>query len=147
MHFDLSQINIYLALWGSIGPLVGIWIGHLLTRSWQRRQWVMDRRHQEFQELVAALDASFLAEATRSDSSMELTPEERRDKARRTSDLFQVVRTRIFVAGDMKKLDLERDWRIAVGLYRKESDGPLFEEAYSELSAKLVELATARGPR
>jgi hypothetical protein len=143
MHIDVSQVTLYLALWGAIGPLVGILVGHLLSRSSQRRQWVLDRRHEEFQELIKGFDASMLSEATHWDSSMELTPEERRDKARKTSDFFEIVRTRIFTVADIKQLDLEREWRIAVALFRQNSDGRIFERTYSTLMEKLVHVATS----
>jgi hypothetical protein len=139
----MSRLTLYLTLWGAVGPLVGIMVGHFLSRSMQHKQWLMDRRHEEFQELITALDTSMLAEATHWDSSMELTPEERRDKARRTSDFFKIVRTRIYTARDIKSLDLEREWRIAVALFRKESDGEKFESGYAALIQKLVHAATA----
>src|ERR1700692_1915682 len=67
-----------------------------------RRSWSGVSRHRRM-----------LSEATSSDSSFELTPEERRNKARKTTDFFQVVRTRIFTVSDIKQLDVEREWRVA----------------------------------
>jgi hypothetical protein len=36
MHLEMSRVTLYLALWGAIGPLVGIIAGHYLMRSNER---------------------------------------------------------------------------------------------------------------
>lgn len=137
-----ETVTLIVAGMGIGGTLGGILVGHLLSRSAQRAQWVLDRRNEEFQELIRAFDASILSEVTSNDWSMELTPAERRDKARRTSDFFQVVRTRIFTVDDIKQLNLEREWRTAVALYQKNNDQKAFESAYLSLMQKLVQSAT-----
>jgi hypothetical protein len=49
-----------LVLWGVIAPLVGILVGHYLSRSWQRKQWIQDRRKEEWRELLTILTRSFV---------------------------------------------------------------------------------------
>jgi hypothetical protein len=44
-----------LIVWGAIGPLVGIFVGHVLIRSWQQKQWMLDRRKEEWRELLTTL--------------------------------------------------------------------------------------------
>jgi hypothetical protein len=139
---DQQTVTLIVAGLGIAGTLGGIVVGHILSRSAQREQWVVDRRHEEFQELIKTLDASILSEVTSNDDSMELTPVERRDKARRTSDFFQVLRTRIFTVGDIKRLDIDREWRVAVALYYKNRDKKLLENTYLALMQKLVQAAT-----
>jgi hypothetical protein len=139
---QMQKLTIALGVWAAVGPMVGILVGHFLTRSWQQKQWLMDRRHEEFQELISALDASMTSEVGHADYSMELTPQERRDKARRTSDFFTVLRTRIFIVDDIKRLDLNRRWTKAFAQYRKENDTLLFHETYLELIQQLVDAAT-----
>jgi hypothetical protein len=138
-----ETVTLIVAGLGICGTLGGIVVGHILSRSAQREHWVLDRRHEEFQEIIRAFDASMLSEATAKDYSMELTPEERRDKARRTTDFFQVIRTRIFTVADIKRLDLDRAWRVAVALYRNSNDGKTFESTYETLMRELVLVATA----
>jgi hypothetical protein len=82
------------------------------------------------------------SEVGHADYSMELTPQERRDKARRTSDFFTVLRTRIFIVDDIKRLDLNRRWTKAFAQYRKENDTLVFQETYLELIQQLVDAAT-----
>lgn len=38
-----------------IGPLVGLYAGSYLTKSTQRKQWLLDRRREEFREVVSAM--------------------------------------------------------------------------------------------
>ena len=104
-----------------------------------------DRRHEEFQELLRALSTSMHAEVEAIYKG-ELTPEERRDKARKTADFFQIVQTRIFTFSDVKRLDLERKWLAAVNahLTSRPHDLEAFENTYQELTRRLADAATAQ---
>lgn len=52
-----STVTLIVAGIGILGTLGGIVVGHLLTRSWQRKQWLLDCRKQEFKEVVTAMSA------------------------------------------------------------------------------------------
>jgi len=47
------------AMWNAIGPLVGVVIGALLTPwvawHWQRKQWMLDNKKQEYRDLLDGL--------------------------------------------------------------------------------------------
>jgi hypothetical protein len=139
-----GTVTVVVASLGIIGTLCGIVVGHLLSRSSQREQWMRDRRHEEFQELLGTLAASMHAEVEAMYQS-ELTPEEQKDKRRKTADFFQVVQTRIFTFTDVKRLDLKREWLAAVNahLTSRPHDLGTFEKTYEELTQKLVDAATA----
>jgi hypothetical protein len=49
-------VTVFLTMWASVGPIVGILAGHYLTRSWQRRQWLADNRKDEYRKLLAGLN-------------------------------------------------------------------------------------------
>jgi hypothetical protein len=49
-------VTIFLTLWASVGPLVGILIGHHLVKSWQRRQWLADNQKEEYRRVLAGLN-------------------------------------------------------------------------------------------
>jgi hypothetical protein len=106
---------------------------------------MLDRRHQEFQELLGALAASMHAEVEAMYQS-ELTSEELKDKTRRTADFFQIVQTRIFTFTDVKRLDLKREWLAAVNahLTSRPHDLETFEKTYQTLTQRLVNAATAQ---
>jgi membrane protein YqaA with SNARE-associated domain len=48
-------LTLTFATCGAIGSLVGVVIGHLLTRSWQHKQWLLDNKKQEYRELLSNL--------------------------------------------------------------------------------------------
>lgn len=129
---------------GIVGTLCGIVVGHLLSRSSQREQWMRDRRHEEFQELLGALAASMHAEVEAMYQS-ELTPEERKERTRKTADFFQIVQTRIFTFAEVKSLDLKREWLAAVNAHQtsRPHDLETFERTYQALMQRLVSAATA----
>ena len=43
------------AVWGAIGPLVGVLVGAYATRRWQRTQWLLDGKKTEYRELLSVL--------------------------------------------------------------------------------------------
>jgi hypothetical protein len=48
--------TIILGIWGAVGPLVGIFVGHWLTKRWQREQWIADNQRDEYRKLLAGLN-------------------------------------------------------------------------------------------
>jgi hypothetical protein len=49
-------VTVFIAIWAVVWPLVGILLGHYLTRSWQRRQWIADNQKEEYRRLLVALN-------------------------------------------------------------------------------------------
>jgi len=49
-------VTVFLTVWAAVGPLLGIVVGHYLTSSWQRRQWLADNRKDEYRKLLAGLN-------------------------------------------------------------------------------------------
>ena len=143
---EQETVTVVVASLGIIGTLCGIVIGHFLSRSSQMEEWMRDRRHEEFRELLGSLAASMRAEVEAAMYQSELTPEERKDKTRRTADFFRIAQTRIFTFTDVKRLDLKREWLAAVNAHRtsRPNDLETFEKTYDTLTQKLVDAATAQ---
>lgn len=51
--------NFLVKAWSIIGPLVGLLIGAWLSRSWQRKQWVLEGKKAEYRELISTLSQSY----------------------------------------------------------------------------------------
>ncbi len=107
---EQGTVTVVVASLGIFGTLCGNFGGLFLSRSWQREQWMRDRRNEEFRELLEALTASMLAE-NEAMCKTELTAKEREDRRSKTADFFQVVDTRIFTFADVKRLDLKCKWQ------------------------------------
>jgi hypothetical protein len=49
----------FITLWTTLGPLIGVAIGALLTpfctSRWQRKQWLLDGKKAEYRELLSVL--------------------------------------------------------------------------------------------
>jgi hypothetical protein len=56
---DQQTVTLIVAGLGIGGTLGGIVVGHVLTRSWQEEQWLLNNRKEEFRELMTALARSF----------------------------------------------------------------------------------------
>jgi len=63
MHLILSIAkstwSLIVAAWPAVGPLVGVVIGALLSRSWQQTQWLLEGKKTEYRELLNTLSQSY----------------------------------------------------------------------------------------
>jgi hypothetical protein len=44
---------------GIFGTLAGVVSGHFLSRSWQREQWLLDKRREEYRELINLIAGAY----------------------------------------------------------------------------------------
>jgi hypothetical protein len=106
-------VTIFLALWGTIGTLLGVLIGAWLTRSWQRKQWVLDSKKAEYRELISTLSESYhtivrLLPVLGGISAM--TPEEYTALSERWVAGMKVVEDRIFIDGEVRAANIRESW-------------------------------------
>jgi hypothetical protein len=120
------------------GTLGGIICGHLLTRSWQRKQWLLDRRADEFRELLTALSDS-LRVSMLMHSGGALGPNEQREIANAHSAAIRVIRSRIFVFYDIAKLDIELRWIRAVNAHKESLDVEPLAKVFNEIRIQIVD--------
>ncbi|HLY40456.1 MAG TPA: hypothetical protein VKR52_04540 [Terracidiphilus sp.] len=137
MHFDLTKLNIYLAIWGAIGPLAGILVGHWLSRSWQREQWELDCRKEEFKELIFAIGSATieLMMYIHSQGSRLPQPESLYLDAHRIA--AKTIISRIYIVSEIKKLDLA-DRYLTIGDEIRESGAS--SEALSKMNGLIDEV-------
>jgi hypothetical protein len=135
----MHGLTLALAVWAVIAPLVGIFLGHYLTRSWQREQWLRDSRKEEFRELLTTL--------TRSYRTMVLDPNTIRTFWEANGTALNVIRDRIYIAEDLKRHDIFESWLFAVSDFEadKLNGGDKFAEAYSRINAVIVSIAAFAG--
>jgi hypothetical protein len=99
-------LTLALSIWAGIGPLVGLLAGHYLLRSWQREQWLLDSRKQEFRELITALTDTIV-------HLMMFTPAYEVGKGAEEFDelkaaqkiAMRVLADRIYIAEDLRELN------------------------------------------
>jgi len=99
---DPNIITLAVATVGIAGTLCGVLIGHFLTRSWQRKQWLQDRRKEEFRELM-----TYLLKALRSMAMFGMYSSQKRQRAFSKERMFPRVATKRCMTGYIS----QRMWR------------------------------------
>lgn len=46
-------------IWGAVGPLIGVLVGASLTSRIQRRQWLADRKREEYHQLLSTITGAY----------------------------------------------------------------------------------------
>jgi hypothetical protein len=137
----MQKLTIALGVWAAIGPLIGIYLGHFLSRSWQQKQWLLDRRKEEWRELLTAL-AESLRVSLKFYPARVLSGEEERQIVEAQSNSFRTIRDRIFIASDVQRLNIENRWSAAVQHHSQTMDAKKLGNAYTELRDEIVRAAT-----
>jgi len=125
------------------GVVIGSLLTYFLTRRWQREQWRNDNRKEEFRELIAALTASAMAFMTRTPYLDDRIV--RREKEERHAlylEALRVIKTRIFIARDVKEMNLFDRWGESIRVMEESDTIDQFEETFEKLRDEIIERAT-----
>ena len=90
---------------------------------------MLDRHKEEWRELLTAL-AESLRCALKVYPMRLLDSDEQREIVNAHADCFRVIRDRIFIASEVKRLDLENRWSTAVQHHSETLDASKFGKAY-----------------
>jgi hypothetical protein len=128
---------------GIVGTLGGIVIGHTLTRSEQRRQWLMDRRKEQFQELLDKLTQAFLALVVKVQGLKRggLSKKESDDERERHEKALRVIMNRIYIAEDLRKRGLYDEWTDELKVVWDTGNFTKFEDNYGKMRDWIIEMA------
>ncbi|MGC1187778.1 MAG: hypothetical protein WA871_10330 [Candidatus Acidiferrales bacterium] len=134
--------------WNVTGPLVGVVIGALLARSWDRRKWLDDNRASESRELlrIFTLTIHHLFSAQHSlEANLSTQFAAERELANDTyNESLRVLQDRIFVAKDVKQHKLRERWVQANTDYRLRQDGPKFQADYEGIQETILEMVLGK---
>ncbi|HXM94197.1 MAG TPA: hypothetical protein VOA64_08090 [Candidatus Dormibacteraeota bacterium] len=139
----IQWVTVFLGIWAAVGPLVGIYIGHHLLRSQQRRQWLADNRMQEWREIITTLQKSLVL-ITQFDAARNLsTIEEKKAAMPAVLDAraaaLSVLNNRLFVAKEVRHHKMFDKWKRAVDEFDGHHDAGKFGTLFGELTA-LIEV-------
>lgn len=127
--------------WAVVAPIVGILIGWLLTRSWDRRKWINENRKQEYRELLTALTNACtvlidnVQTVVHSHAEQSLAWDEYLKSLR-------VLQDRIFIASEIAKMNLFDRWGNAVKELTETKDFRKFEDNFEVMKKEIVRQAT-----
>lgn len=130
------------ALGGAALALVGNFVLQTRLRLWQREQWILDKRTDEYRELLSTLAASVERMARYSpDFGMPFpkkTPEEKRIVFDRVASKGKaIIQDRVFVAHVMTDHQILQRWQLLAG----ERDETRFWEYWKALHMAIIEAA------
>jgi hypothetical protein len=139
-----STITLVVAVVGITGTLGGVVLGQWMSRSWQREQWLLDNRKQEFHELVSALtstvvDVIVYKEAR--DAKSERAPEFLNKIIDTHHQVYNVIADRIYIAKDVKALNIIDRYIEILRELRESTDDSGPADRMSELIIEIVAVA------
>jgi hypothetical protein len=124
----------------------GILLGHYLTRSWQHEQWLRDKRYDDYQTVLSAITAAYLA-ITRVNNAT-FTSMYTEDMARELevikADAFRVLHDRIFIAGELRNAAVMKKWLYVLDSYHQPGKQQESGAAFSALTAELASMAISK---
>jgi hypothetical protein len=128
------------AAWASVGPLVGVIIGAMLTRAWDRRKWINENRKQEYRELLTTLTSACTALI----DNAQLLVQTPADAIYARDEYFKslrVLQDRIFIASEIQKLNLFDRWGTAMKDLQETKDVHKFEDGFEVMRSEIVKHA------
>jgi len=132
------------ALTGLGCALIGILVGHYLSRSWQREQWRRDKRYEDYQAVLSAITAAYMAivRVDQASTTSHYTPEMTAEMEVIKVESFKVIRDRIFIADELENASIIMEWDEAVTYYDMHAiNERKFAERYSKLNDRLIRMA------
>lgn len=126
--------------WASVGPLVGVIIGAMLTRAWDRRKWINENRKQEYRELLTTLTSASTALIDDAQVGVHSPAEQiaARDEYLKS---VRVLQDRIFIANEISKMNLFDRWGTAMKDLQETRDFHKFEDSFEIMKNEIVKQA------
>lgn len=132
----MQKLTIALGIWAAIGPLLGVFVGHLLTRSWQREQARLDNIKAEYRELLSALADAYTTIIRLGPRDEEAAPQRNAfDEARAAS--LRVMHDRIYIAERVEREKWLFGWIGLIGNYKTDSDRLTLTNAFTDFQEKI----------
>jgi hypothetical protein len=127
--------------WAAIGPLIGVLVGAYLTGRRQKRDWLADNKKEEYRELLSAMTKALSANIELHATGVALSGDDERRLTTSMSELMEVTRSRLFVAKQLKQLDVVNRWWSLASAFEKSRDHIVFARGTRELLDEIVETA------
>jgi hypothetical protein len=130
--------TIILAIWGAVGPLVGVRYGQELAKKWQRQQWISENRKQECRELLNLMAANYFAKNVA--RGRQARPEDHALDRDVTFKLANAFRSCIFVAKEIEALKVRERWSQFAARTEVASEERLktFNELFAEIRGLVI---------
>jgi hypothetical protein len=130
------------SLIGLGGALIGIVLGHFLTRSAQHRQWLRDNRKEEFGEVVTAISQFIVDHMTYVSSLNSDMPQSKQAYVDSYKAIAVVLCDRIYIYTDLNDKDIPNRFLQIAEQYRdSETDFDKINPQAADLLQEVIMLA------
>jgi hypothetical protein len=125
-HWDLLK-KIAADLWPVVTLLLGIFAGAYITNRNQRKQWLLDNKRSEYRKLMTTL-SECATQLLRVYAGVPVVMGEKDQRllASAVTKSTNVIYSRLFIADEVKRLDVMKRWQGTVDTLRKEHDAAGF---------------------
>jgi hypothetical protein len=131
-------------VWSGVGPLVGVLVGTLLARSWDKQKWMNDNRKEECRELLTAMTKvadSCLEARARIGSAGPAAIEAVQAAWAEDRKCMIVLQDRIFIAQRLSQERMFKRWNDATNEFLNEGDLDKFGVRLNELKRVIIDIA------
>jgi hypothetical protein len=126
------------SIFGIVGVVVGVALGHYLTRSWQREQWLLDCRKQEFKDLLCVLTKAFAIVKRLGVGIKNSTPENQQLMIETEEEAQAAIRNCIYIRETLESLNVPDRWTGIVAIAKRASLSNDCERRFHELNIDIV---------
>lgn len=133
--------------WGALGPLAGVFIGAILSRSWDRRKWMNDNRKEECRELLTAITKTadaYVADYEMGDGFAGNTLDYYSESYLEFRKSLVAIQDRIFISKELSEHKMFALWGDTIGDFIKTEDKEQFAKRLKLLKAMIMEIAMAK---
>ncbi|MGH9499669.1 MAG: hypothetical protein ACRD3L_11065 [Terriglobales bacterium] len=100
--------TIILAIWGAVGPLVGVRYGQELAKRWQKQHWISENRKEECRTLLNLIAADYHAHNVAHAGTV--SPEDYLRNREATLSLLNALKSSMFIAKEIEELKVRDRW-------------------------------------
>jgi hypothetical protein len=136
---EQSTATLIVGVVGILGTLGGIVIGQRMARSWQRKQWLLDKKIEEYRELLASLTETFTAHVRMQGEGLD--SESQRKVADLEAKSLRTIRDRILVAKEISEASILEHWILALRRFERSLNGKQFSADFHAIGDSIVKLA------
>jgi hypothetical protein len=114
-------------IWTLVAALVGIGFGSWLTTKNQRKHWLLDNKRAEYRKLLTTLsECATQLLAAYAGTPVVLAATDQRLLVRALTNSTNVIYSRLFIADEIKRLDVMKRWQGTVDTLQKDHDSAGF---------------------
>jgi hypothetical protein len=145
---EQQTVTLIVAGLGIGGTFGGVMVGHFLTRSWQREQWRLDHRREEYRELLGTITSAYMRIISAYESTVPVVDEELKRHIREAkNESFQVLQDRIAIAWELEDTDVLDVWTEAILGLETNGDSIKVAKKFRPMREKITLMANRPAPK